>query len=42
MDGQTSDKDSASSFIDKCVYVYGEEGPIDGFGMHGMTVRNCG
>ena len=42
MDGQISDEDAASSFIDKCVFVYGEEDPIVGFSMQGMTVRNCG
>lgn len=41
VDGQTSDEDAASSFIDKCVFVYGED-PIVGFSMQGMTVRNCG
>lgn len=42
VDGQISDKDSASSFIDKCVFVHGEEDPIAGFSMQGMTVKNCG
>lgn len=27
VDGQTSDEDEASSFVDKCVFVWGAEDP---------------
>ena len=46
VDGLTGPAGNETSYINKCVWVEGDEGvevtPIDGFEMRNMFIQNCG
>lgn len=42
VEGKIGDDSDADSYINKCVYVEGEDSELEGFVMEGLLLQNCG